>query len=228
MSDNPATISTWHDSNYKYTPYFLKSAARYGITIHNADNSSWGGPDWRDIQWYKKTLAQIKFVREHPEFTHFMFTDSHDFIFAAGWDEILFKYRQYDSPIVFGSECYPWPKPEQASLYPPWPGRCRYLNAGFWIGTAPAALSLLEVMEQKAVQKIQCDQGFTVDLFLSGKHPIKLDNKCSLLHCCNMDSLEFLRQHGDRIINTETNELPCCFHGNGASPLQKIIEWLKL
>lgn len=194
---------------------------------HNADPSDWGGLDWRVIQWWKKVEGQRRFVREHPEYTHFAFTDSYDIVFAAGWEEIVPKYESYQSPIVFGTECYCWPKPEQAKLYPQTPMRSKYLNAGFWMGEREAALALLEEAANMGANHDLCDSAIFVNIFLSGKFPVKLDNSCSLLFCCNMDSLNFLEPTPQgRPICKDTGQMPCIFHGNGASPLNKVIEIL--
>lgn len=218
----PVCVSTWGDSR-KYFDSFLETAHRNGIEPVNADNAIWPGTTWQDIEWFRKSQAQARFVREHiNDFTHFMFTDSYDVVFAAGWDEIIEKYERYDSPIVFASECWPWPQELQADLYPKTPHRCKYLNAGMWIGTASAAMALLTDIEAVAAKRIQCDQGIAVDAFLSGRHPINLDTSCSLCFCCNIDSLKYLDLNG-RPKTTDTGEEPCMFHGNGGSDLSGII-----
>lgn len=222
----PAAVSTWFKP-VKYFPDFERTARQHGIEVHNADDSDWGGLDWREIQWWKKIESQQRFVLAHPEFSHFMFTDSLDVVFAAGWDEITAKYLAYNSPIVFGTECYCWPKQEQAVLYPETPFRSKYLNAGFWMAEREAAIPFLAEAAKRAATHTQCDSGIFVDLFLSKQFPIKLDNSCSLLFCCNMNSLDFLERDAlGRPTTKDTRQQPCLFHGNGASPLNKVIEML--
>lgn len=228
MNAKPVAVSTWFD-NQKYFPQFIESARRNGIELHNADSSTWGGNDWRVIQWWKKSDAQARFVREHAaEHTHFMFTDSYDIIFAAGWDEILTKFESYQSPIVFGTERYCWPKLEQAALYPPCPYPTRFLNAGFWMATTEWALKMATILAEQAAKKDRCDSAICVDLFLSKTMPIVLDNKCSLLYCMNMDSASHLAFENGRIKALETGENPCVLHGNGGSSMDSIVKWLGL
>lgn len=221
----PAAVSTWHKPA-KYFFQFMSTARRNGIEPFNADDSDWGGLDWTRIQWWKKIEAQQRFVLEHPEFTHVMFTDSLDVVFAAGWDEITAKYLAYNSPIVFGTESYCWPKKEQASLYPETNHRSKYLNAGFWMATREAAIPFLAEAAKRAATHTQCDSGIFVDLFLSKQWPIVLDNKCSLLYCMNNGSAEFLEKRDGRPTCVNTGEKPCLFHGNGASPLNIAIDML--
>jgi hypothetical protein len=218
----PVLVSTWGTPK-KYFDAFMVTAKKHGLEPQNADPSDWGGDDYRTIEWFRKSEAQARFVREHAdEFTHFMFTDSYDILFAAGWDEILEKYEKANSPILFGAECHPWPKTEQAGLYPPTPHRCKFLNGGFWLGTTEAALAMLVDIAATAALRLQCDQGIAVDLFLSRKHPIALDNLCSLLFCCNMGSMELLDFTGPRIKVVDTSEFPCIFHGNAAADISRI------
>jgi hypothetical protein len=224
---NPSLVSTW-GKPAKFFHQFISSAKRVGLDPQNADPEVWPGNDWRTIEWFRKTLAQLKFVREHPEYTHYAFTDSYDVICAAGWNEILFKFEAHKSPIVFGTESYCWPNQDQSSVYPPTPHRCRYLNAGFWMATRDAALPFLEDISAIAMRREQCDQGICVDAFLAKRHPIALDTACSLLFCMNINSPDFLDLSGVRPKTRDTGEEPCFFHGNGNSDLTPVINCLKL
>jgi hypothetical protein len=231
----PACISTWCDDR-KHFPAFMETARRHGITPLNADPGLWPGRNWREIPWWRKSEAQARFVREHAgEYTHFLFCDAYDILFAAGWDEILRKYEALKSPIVFGTERFCWPKPESARLYPPSPYKTRFLNAGMWLATTEYALKLAEVLAARARENAdpariekQCDSGICVDLFLSRQLPIELDRTCSLLYCCNLDSLDHLAFDQGRIKAVETGENPCLFHGNGDAPIQRLYPWLNL
>jgi len=49
------------------------------------------------------------------------------------------------------------------------------------------------------------------------------NNRCA--HC-NLDSMSFLEFDGSRIVNKETGEKPCIFHGNGNSPIGELAKWL--
>ncbi len=224
---NPCCVSTWHGVGSKYWQAFMDTSAKHGIEPQNADPEFWPGDSWATKEWFRKTRAQYNFVRDHQkEYSHFMFVDSHDILFAAGWDEILYKYALLNSPIVFGSEVYPWPRVDQKDLYPETMHRCRFLNAGFWMGDTESAMNLLHDMERVAAKRKQCDQGIAVDAFLSGKHPIKLDTACSLLFCCNLDSTSHLDLSKNRPMAIDTKETPSMFHGNGNSPLAAVLSCL--
>jgi hypothetical protein len=222
---NPCAVSTWHGRD-KYFDAFMVTSKRNGIDVQNADSEFWPGTDWRDKHWFRKTQAQYDFITKHPEFSHFMFTDSYDVAFAAGWDEITEKYKALNSPLVFAAECCSWPKAEQGALYPHTEHRCKYLNAGFWMGEASAAREFLREAATIASKREQCDQGIFVDLFLSKKHPMKLDTACSICFCCNLDSLDYLEKEDGRPTCIDTKEKPCLFHANGGSPMLTVLAML--
>lgn len=223
---NPACVSTWYLNGTKHFQAFMATAKKNGIEPQNADASKWEGRDWTEIPWHKKTDGYLKFARENQDkYSHMMFVDSYDILFAAGWDEIMEKYLKFEAPIVIGAECYCWPNLELASQYPATPHRCKYLNAGFWMAETKMALWFLE--ECVSRRKLgQDDQSLMVDIFLdfynSVRPMMKLDTACSVLFCCNMDSLDFLELRDGRPTCTDTGEKPCLFHGNGASPLQVV------
>lgn len=218
----PALVSTW-GSQKRFVPFFLESAKRHGLEPHNSDPGDWpsSGDYWR------KSVSQFNFLKAHSsEFTHFMFTDSSDIIFAAGWDEILTKFEKLNSPIVFGTEAYCWPDSANLPKYPNSPHRCRFLNAGMWIATTEAALLLAKDIVEIARHGERCDQGIASELFLSGRYPIVLDMACSLLFCMNMEAPGFLDMSGPRPKTTDTGEEPCIFHGNSGVDLHPLFQKL--
>lgn len=87
-------------------------------------------------------------------------------------------------------------------------------------------MALLTDIEAIAAKREQCDQGIAVDMFLSKKHPIKLDTGCALWFCCNLDSLSVLDLRGRPRLMVDTLHEPCMFHGNGGSDLTGIIKAL--
>jgi hypothetical protein len=220
----PVLVSTWGPTPKKYLGAFFDTAKRNWLEPQNFDATDWPGADWTTIPWYRKSEGQARFVRENADkYDVFLFTDSYDVVFSTGWPEILRKFEQLNSPIVFGAECYCWPDINQAGLYPACPHRCRYLNAGMWMATRDAALSFTQELVAIAAKRQKCDQGIVTDMFLSKSHPIVLDTTCSLLFCCNLNSLDFLHlEAGRRPRTKDTGEEPCMFHGNGASDLRGI------
>jgi hypothetical protein len=221
----PVLVSTWGPTHKKYLGAFLDTAKRNGLEPQNFDDTDWPGADWTTIPWYRKSEGQARFVQDNADkYDVFLFTDSYDVVFQAGWDEILAKFQKLNSPIVFGAESYCWPDINQAGRYPPTPARCPYLNAGMWIATREAAIPFTQELAAIAAKREKCDQGICADMFLGKQHPIVLDTACSLLFCCNMNSLDFLHlEQGKRPQCKDTGEMPAMFHGNGGSDLLRVI-----
>lgn len=220
----PVLVSTWGPSPKKYLGAFLDTARRQGMEPQNFDATDWPGADWTQIPWYKKSEGQARFVHENADkYTHFIFTDSYDLVFAAGYEEIIAKFEKLNSPIVFAAECYCWPDQANVQRYPSNNLRCRFLNAGMWIATAEAALPFTLDLALIAAQREKCDQGIVTEMFLSGRYGIALDGTCSLCFCMNMDSPSYLDLSAPRPKTKDTGEEPCLFHGNGASPLLEVI-----
>ncbi len=216
---NPVLVSTW-GSPRKFLTTYLESARRHGLSPHNSDPTDWPSPG----EWWRKSMSQASFVQEHArEYSHFMFTDSYDVVFAAGWDEIMAKFEKFNSPIVFASEYWCWPDTGQGKDYPETTHRCRFLNAGFWMATAEAAIAFTKDLSHIAEQRKKCDQGIVVDMLLSKKYPMVLDTACSICFCMNGPSPEFLDMSGPRPKTIDTGEEPCLFHGNSGMNLNPLI-----
>lgn len=227
---NSVAVSAWHPDGAKHFQAFMATAKKNGIEPQNADPSKWEGRDWTEIPWHKKTDGYLKFARDNEDkYSHMMFVDSYDILFAAGWDEIMEKYFKIGSPMVMGAECYCWPNLDLAGQYPPTPHRCKFLNAGFWIAESHSAVGLLEECVRRR-NPGQDDQSLLVSIFLDSYkiNPswMKLDTACSLLFCCNMGSLDFLELKDGRPTCKDTGEKPCLFHANGNSPLSPVAKML--
>lgn len=56
-------------------------------------------------------------------------------IFTTPLDDILRKFKSFNSNIVFGAEKYLWPKQSLEKLYPTVSlNAAKYLNSGLYIG----------------------------------------------------------------------------------------------
>lgn len=73
-----------------------------------------------------------------------MFTDSYDVMLLANPVDILRKFREFQSPIVFSAEKTCWPEPEKEKNYPDSITEYRFLNSGGFIGYADWILKLIE------------------------------------------------------------------------------------
>ena len=73
-----------------------------------------------------------------------MFTDSYDVVLLQNPQEILNKFRQFNSNIIFSSEKTCWPSPELSEKYPESLTEYKYLNSGGFIGYVSDILELIK------------------------------------------------------------------------------------
>ena len=73
-----------------------------------------------------------------------MFTDSYDVVFCASPQEILKKFRSFQSELVFSTEKTCWPDESIVDQYPKVDTDYKYLNSGGFIGYANRILEIID------------------------------------------------------------------------------------
>ena len=121
---------------------FRDSAKRYGVPYIVLGL----GDDWKSGRAVNGVLLEpggaqkIIYLRdeiknwENLQDTIIMFTDSYDVLFNATPMEIIRKFRDMGSPIVFSAEKTCWPDTEIAERYPMVDSEYYFLNSGGFIG----------------------------------------------------------------------------------------------
>jgi hypothetical protein len=173
-----------------------------------------------------------------------LFTDGNDAIFNASEEEILSKFSEFKSDLVFSAEVECWPDKELAHQYinnntTPY----KYLNSGGFIGKAGLIKELLNDIDYDLENYPKSNQYLWTKRFLKNSGRIKLDTFCSIfctfapeiggkyITLKNQEeyaeyltfkkkwfSENFLIENG-RIYNKITNTWPCHAHFNGLSKL---------
>jgi hypothetical protein len=161
------------------------------------------------------------------DYTHILFCDAYDVVFASDLSRITETFLSFKSAIVFSTERRCWPDPNR--VYPECATPYRFLNSGLWMGEIKAAKEMINRILLNGVPlENLSDQQLYTEMFLSGNAPITLDYKCSLFQSLygSVDDLE-INQSG-RIKNRITGESPLVFHGNGSSSLYSVLLHLGL
>lgn len=139
-----------------------------------------------------------------------LFTDAYDVVYYGTFDEILTKYQELNTPILFGCETECNPKPDLATYYKERNYEFSYLNSGLFIGRVK---ELRECMRGYEYNDKHDDQLFWTYQFLEKPDKIKLDyeNKIFLnTHGINEDTLVY---HNNRVYYK--NKEPVFVHVNG-------------
>ena len=148
------------------------------------------------------------------ENTIILFTDSYDVIFNDGPKEIVRKFREFDSPIVFSAEKTCWPNSNIADEYPEVEGEYKYLNSGGIVGYGNHILEMVDI----EIEKSDDDQEYYTTYFLESifnqTEEITLDYKQILFQTLNL-AVDEVKVESGKIRNVVTNTTPSIIHGNG-------------
>ena len=193
----------------------------------------------------QKLEAAHSYAKSLPANDVILFTDAFDVLFADSGTSIHRKFlnltTELDSTIIFSAECGCWPhiiedipllntgrKQETTCFgkYPRSPTPYRYLNSGTWIGYANASAEMLAQVMMEAGKDFgnANDQKLVADMYMDGRHGIKLDFYNVLFQSMHMTSsplAECNPQNDVRLtpngtwINQRTHAQPTVFHFNG-------------
>ncbi|MBW00293.1 Procollagen-lysine,2-oxoglutarate 5-dioxygenase 1, partial [Eschrichtius robustus] len=115
-----------------------------------------------------------------------LFTDSYDVLFASGPRELLKKFRQARSQVVFSAEELIYPDRRLEAKYPVVSDGKRFLGSGGFIGYAP---NLSKLVAEWEGQDSDSDQLFYTKIFLDPEKReginITLDHRCRIFQ--NLD-----------------------------------------
>uniref|UniRef100_A0A6J0UWT5 procollagen-lysine 5-dioxygenase n=1 Tax=Pogona vitticeps TaxID=103695 RepID=A0A6J0UWT5_9SAUR len=207
---------------------FLQTAKHFNYTVKTLGlGEDWKGGDvartvggGQKVRWLKAEMK--KYANEEELIV--MFVDSYDVILAGGPIELLWKFLQFKSKLVFSAESFCWPEWSLAEKYPPVPVGKRFLNSGGFIGYAPTINRIVQLWKYKDDDD---DQLFYTRIYLDPalreKHEIALDHKSKIFQNLNgaIDEvvLKFERTRV-RARNVAYDTLPVVIHGNGPTKLQ--------
>ncbi|XP_033115227.1 procollagen-lysine,2-oxoglutarate 5-dioxygenase 1-like [Anneissia japonica] len=205
---------------------YWKSCHQHDIKVQVLGmHKKWTGGD---IQWgpgggqkINLFIEALKKYKDESD-TIILFTDSYDVIFVAGLKEIIRKFKDLDSNVVFGAENLIWPDKSLRHVYPKVEGY-RFLNSGLIIGYADY---IWKSLTYKSIVDAGDDQLFFTKLYLDEKlrssWKIKLDTEAYIFQNLNGATqdvkVKFLND-ASYLHNAKYNTLPSVIHGNGPSKL---------
>ncbi|XP_058567875.1 multifunctional procollagen lysine hydroxylase and glycosyltransferase LH3 [Neofelis nebulosa] len=219
------TVATAETEGYRR---FLRSAEFFNYTVRTLGlGQEWRGGDvartvggGQKVRWLKKEMEKYA----DREDMVIMFVDSYDVILAGSPSELLKKFVQSGSRLLFSAEGFCWPEWGLAEQYPEVGTGKRFLNSGGFIGFAP---TIHRVVRQWKYEDDDDDQLFYTRLYLDPglreKLSLNLDHKSRIFQNLNgaLDEivLKFDRNRV-RIRNVAYDTLPVVVHGNGPTKLQ--------
>lgn len=151
---------------------------------------------------------------------------SYDVLFTTGLAEIVQKFKESNSRLLFSAEKYCWPDQSLASKYPSVePKASPYLNSGAFIGYAPEVWGLLEA----PIGDTDDDQLYYTKVFLNEELRKKLDMKLDTTSTL-FQNLNGAKDDVKLDVDLDTNQgvlkninfltTPSILHGNGPSKIE--------
>lgn len=159
-----------------------------------------------------KDIALHKYLQNINDDEIILLTDAFDTMFVSGEREILSKYLQINSPIVFSAEIVCYPDHSLASLYPRSNSAThfKYLNSGGFIGQCGSIRDLIEkyyLNQEIDLSKYQwSNQHVWHQIYLKEQNHIKLDHNSEIFYTL-CSPLEISYKFSNAINDTVKEEL---------------------
>lgn len=194
------------------------------VRMHGEKVHVLGLEENREIGWKSKANFGIKLREVHRYLQTptlrpndvILFTDAYDVALIGTQRDILQRYKQFHSPIVFGGEQYCHPDADRATQYTttrgtPFP----YLNSGLFIGRVWA---LRKCMEGYSYEDSEDDQRFWTNVYFKHRSLITIDTHAKLfLNCAGLEKKQILyNRFKQTLFYSGTDTRPLLLHANGS------------
>lgn len=182
------------------------------------------------------------YLEDLPSDTIVLFTDGYDTFFFAGETEILNKFIEFKTDLLFSAETGCYPDYSLSSYYPKTISPYRFLNSGGFIGKAGIIKEFISDGLLYGDEKFPYSNQYLWTLcYLQNQKSIKLDTLCSIFCTLSQEVIQdpsestvandhkvyadklydwfketFILRNG-RIYNRITNTWPSILHFNGNS-----------
>ena len=177
----------------------------------------------------QKILLMREAIKDLPPEDVVLFVDGYDTFFAADADEILRRYYEFCTEIVFAAEVNCWPDKKLADKFPASDTQQRFLNSGCYIGSQLALEDFLQSYdEEETLTASDDDQLFLQKKYLMATESIfvdqtvKLDTESYLFFCLPGNERDI--NDWGQVVNVSTNATSCVVHGCGGVEDKKNFE----
>lgn len=192
---------------------FIHSCNNYGLRYKILGlDYEWSGGNMADSPGGGMKLNLLKEeLKNYKKDEIILFSDSYDVIFLSGEKEIMEKYTDYNSDIVFAGERKCWPNESIKTIFTG-KGKYKYINSGGFIGKVDTIRKLIDVEFEDTYD----DQYLIHSRYESFKKNILIDEECKIFQTSSNDTkdLEIMYQK-NRLKNNVYDTYPCHYHGNG-------------
>ena len=197
-----------------------RSARAHNVPVVNLGvGEAWTGGDMTGPGGGMKVNVLRRHLERIPENDIVLFVDAYDVFFGDSLENIVSRYFEMDSAIVFSAESVCWPNESLASQFPEVSLGYRFLNSGGFIGRCGA---LRELLASSEIGDDDDDQLFYQLIYLSEQFDIRLDSEAYIFQTHD----EGVTKRGVQIFNPSTRCYGCIYHGNGGDRAKKKLATL--
>lgn len=184
-----------------------ESANIHKIAVNNVLNGEWIGGNMEGPGGGQKLVDLHRYINDNnlPDNDVILFTDAFDVFFNRDLDNIVGRFLEFNTEVVFAAEQYLWP--DESLLFPTTHTKYRYLNSGCFIGRVGEIKRLLS----RPIKSEEDDQLYLQRQFLTQKFDVVLDTEGYIFQT-NEEECVVVK---DMIFNPITGCYSCIYHGNG-------------
>ena len=189
-----------------------QSAKTHGWYLNNLGYGvKWEGGTMEGQGGGHKINLVKEYMKDLDDSDVIVFLDGYDTFLSDNLDEILYRYRGWNSEVVFSSERICWPDeliaPELKALNTNQDTPYQYLNSGMYIGR----VGRLKELFAEDIQNDEDDQLYVQKQYL--KNPKGIE--CDVEQYIWMTSDFGVTFKGGQLFNPTTQCYGCAYHGNG-------------
>lgn len=166
-----------------------------------------------------KDKLLLEFISNMNDDEIILFTDGSDAIIVADEEEILSKFYEFKSDLVFSAEVNCWPDKNLAKKHNQIDSPYKYLNSGGFIGKVGMIKYFLNKMNFNLLFYPRSNQILWMQQYLNHQDLITLDHNCSIFYALvDIDTKDFTKTltiTNNRLFNNITKTQPCHIHFNG-------------
>ena len=152
-----------------------------------------------------------------------LFTDSYDVVFNDNPKNIVRKFRDFKSPVVFSAEKTCWPDERLKTQYPLSPTDYKFLNSGGFIGYGDHI--------NKIINKVEVKNDYDDQLYYTERFFESLDENKNIVLDYNQELFQTLESSTEDVdidqqgilYNKVTNTKPSVVHANGSSYVKNFL-----
>ena len=201
-----------------------QSSKNFGWYLNNLGNGvKWQGGTMEGQGGGHKINLVKEYMKNLNDSDVLVFLDGYDTFLSDNLDEILYRYKEWNTEILFSSERFCWPDeliaPKLKELNTNQNTPYQYLNSGMYIGR----VGRLKELFAEELKNDDDDQLYVQKQYIQNPKGIEVDVEQYIWMTSDLDNVAIIR---NQLFNSSTNCFGCAYHGNGGEKEKEHCESL--